>query len=40
MEENEGHALDKLGKRKGMLRKLKDRVMGTFKRKKDYNDND
>jgi hypothetical protein len=40
MEENEGHALEKIGKRKGMLKKLKDRVMGTFKRKKDYNDND
>lgn len=40
MEENEGHALDKLGKRKGMLKKLKDKISGTFKRKNYYDDID
>jgi uncharacterized protein YaaN involved in tellurite resistance len=40
MEENEGHALEKLGKRKGMLKKLKDKLMGTFKRKDYYSDDE
>lgn len=35
MEENEGHASEKVGKRKGMLRKLMDALYGKGKPKND-----
>lgn len=40
MEENEGHSIEKLGKRRGMLKRLKDKITGNFKRKNYYDDID
>jgi hypothetical protein len=33
MEENEGHSVEKEGKRKGMLKRFKEKLFGTFKPK-------
>jgi hypothetical protein len=40
MEQNEGHSVDKLGKRKGMLKKLVDKIRGTYKSKTNLNNTD
>lgn len=40
MEQNEGHSAEKLGKRKGMLKRLVDKLKGTYKPKNILRDTD
>jgi hypothetical protein len=40
METNEGHSVDKLGKRKGMLKRLVDKIKGNYKPKSVLRDMD
>jgi hypothetical protein len=40
MEQNEGHSVEKFGKRKGMLKRLVDKIKGTYKPKSILRDTD